>query len=297
MRFGIAGNTSKPLLWEPVATLLHWMHHQRIDYCLHPTIAEGLEKRQLIDLSMIELPSAENLGEEADIILSFGGDGTLLNTAHEIGIHQTPLLGVNIGRLGFLADVEVGQVQAAVEQILADHFRIEPRLVLAAEFIQNGQPRQYWALNEFVLARGSPLAMISLDVKVDGIPLNTYWADGLIFATPTGSTAYSLSVGGPIVLPGAEVIILSPLSPHTLTVRPIVLPAQSHIEVQVDAGDQEYLLAADGRSKMLDEQRLPITVRQAQHRIHLVKLLDQHYFQTLRNKLAWGVRQHKGPQP
>lgn len=293
MRFGIAGNADKPLLWTPVAELIQWMHERDIDYCLHPLIAEGLRVRQTLDAALLDEHCTANLGLDADIVLSFGGDGTLLNTAHEIGIHQTPLLGVNIGRLGFLADVEIGQVQQAVAEILAGRYRIEPRLVLAAEFEIEGERKQYWALNEFVLARGSPLAMISLDVKVDDIPLNTYWADGLIFATPTGSTAYSLSVGGPIVMPGSDVILISPLSPHTLTVRPFVLPASCRIEVQVDAGDQAYLLAADGKSKLIDEQRLPITVRQARHRIHLIKLLDQHYFQTLRNKLAWGVRQHK----
>lgn len=293
MHLGITGNTTKQRLWQPVADLVHWLLVEGHTFCLHPTVAEGLAARDLVDRQVCEARGEADLAHQSDVILSFGGDGTLLNSAHEGGTAGTPLLGINIGRLGFLADVEVGHVRAAVDCLLAGDYRTESRLVLAAEFEAPDETKQYWALNEFVLARGGPVGLITIDVTVDGTPLNRYWADGLILATPTGSTAYSLAVGGPLVMPGSDVFILSPLASHSLTVRPFVLPADSVIEARVNAGDQTCVLAADGRSRLLDQDDLRLTVRRAKHRINLVKLPGQHYFKTLRSKLAWGAPNHE----
>jgi NAD+ kinase len=210
-----------------------------------------------------------------------------------VGARGTPLLGINIGRLGFLADVEVGQVREAIQHLARGTYSIEPRLVLAAGVDLDGTRRNYWALNEFVIARGGPVSLINIDVTVDGTPLNTYWADGLIMATPTGSTAYSLAVNGPIVMPGSDVVILSPLAPHSLSVRPFVLPAEAVIEARVDGKEQPCVLAADGQSILLDKIQSTLTIRRADHRVNLVKLPGQHYFQTLRSKLMWGVRNHR----
>lgn len=289
MIIGITGNTGKDQLWEPVADLIRWLDAEGHTFRLNVPVAEGLYERELVEPRLCIERGVSRLADEADVIFSFGGDGTFLNSAHEVGTSGTPLLGVNIGRLGFLADVEVGQVREAVTQIQAGHYSVESRLVLRAELQTESRTRQFWALNEFVIERGGPIGMISVDVYVDGAPLNTYWADGLILATPTGSTAYSLSVGGPIVMPGADVVILIPLAPHTLTLRPIVLPASSIIEAHVEVSDQSYVLAADGRSAIFQE-RLSITVCQAEHRVNLIKLPGQHYFKTLRSKLMWGQR-------
>jgi NAD+ kinase len=147
-----------------------------------------------------------------------------------------------------------------------------------------------WAMNEFVVDRSGSAGMIKIEVEVNGTPLNTYWADGLIVATPTGSTAYSLSTGGPIIAPGVEAVILTPIAPHTLTVRPIVLPADSTITCRVLEEDQPYVFAADGRSSMFENHGLQFTIQRASHTVNLVKLPDQHFFHTLRSKLMWGVR-------
>ena len=157
-----------------------------------------------------------------------------------------------------------------------------------------GEPSNYWALNEFVIERSGSAGLISIRVMADGIHLNDYWADGLIISTPTGSTAYSMSVGGPIVAPGADVVILTPLAPHSLTVRPIVLPSSTVIEAQVIRDDQPYVLAYDGRSRSFERGGEPIRFRfsRASHVVNLVKLPEQHYFQTLRSKLMWGVLRH-----
>jgi NAD+ kinase len=228
--------------------------------------------------------------QRGDLVLSFGGDGTLLRAAHLTGPNDTPLLGVNIGRLGFLADIEVEQLHAALESIVAGKYSVEERMVLEAQVNSDAPFDTEWAVNEFVVDRSGAAGLIKIEVEVDGTPLNTYWADGLIMATPTGSTAYSLSTGGPIIAPGVDAVILTPIAPHTLTVRPIVLPADSTITCHVHQDDQPYVFAADGRSTLFEEHELSFTVERAPHTVNLVKLPGQHFFHTLRSKLMWGVR-------
>lgn len=290
MTYGITGNTEKDELWAPAAELVSWLARERIPFRLARDLADGLRARGLLDAGLADC-AADDLARESDIILSFGGDGTLLRSAHEVDSLETPILGVNIGRLGFLADIEVSHVQGTIASLERGEYRIEERMVLRAEVKHGGEASAYWALNEFVLERSGSAGLISVQVTVDGVYLNDYWADGLIIATPTGSTAYSLSVGGPIVAPGSDVVILTPLAPHSLTVRPIVLPAVSIIEAQVTRTDQPYVLAWDGRSRSFEPADEPITFRfsKASHVVKLVKLPEQHYFQTLRSKLMWGV--------
>jgi NAD+ kinase len=221
-------------------------------------------------------------------------------------------VGVNIGRLGFLADIDTGGVERAVEKLEAGAFQVEKRMVLradthlvndtgdetgdeASDEISNKAPilSAQWALNEFVVDRTGETGLLEIDVRVGGVALNTYWADGLIFATPTGSTAYSLSAGGPILAPGVEAVILTPIAPHTLTVRPIVLPGDAVIEVRVRPAGQPYVFAADGRNNVIDNTSegddVVLSIEKAPHTVNLAKLDGQHYFKTLRSKLMWGA--------
>ncbi len=290
MIFGITGNTHKEQLWRPVADLVHWMVREGIAFRLHRNVAEGLITRGLLDEKLCASHGVERLAEHVDVILSFGGDGTLLNSAHEIGERGTPILGVNIGRLGFLADVEVAHMRETVRRLLAGDYRIEARMVLEAQADNGAELRARWALNEFVLMRSGETSMVSIEVKVDGAPLNVYWADGLIIATPTGSTAYSLSVGGPILVPGCGAVVLTPIAPHALTARPIVLPDRSVIEARVLNYERPYVVTADGKSSVLTNRPLRLTIRRARHTVNLIKLPEQHFFRTLRSKLMWGVR-------
>lgn len=292
MKYGITGNTKKEKLWIPVARLAAWLMEQGLDFCMKDDLARGLADRGLLDASVCAAHTVADLGAAAELILSFGGDGTMLHSAHEVGLRGTPILGVNIGRLGFLADVEVGQVQEAIRRLERGDYRTEHRMALAAEIRGEDRSETRWALNEFVIERSGPSGMLSIDVSVDGVYLNEYWADGLIIATATGSTAYSLAVGGPIIAPGCDVFILTPLAPHSLTVRPIVLPGTSVIEARVVDHQQPYVLAADGRSTAFHEHDLRFVIRRAAHTVNLVKLPEQHYFQTLRSKLMWGVLRH-----
>ena len=290
MTYGITGNPTKDTLWPPVAEAVSWFRARDLDFWIHEPIAAGLLERNLIPSAVGREHSVADIVRAGDLVLSFGGDGTLLRTAHLTGPNDTPLLGVNIGRLGFLADIEVEQLHEALEQIAAGEYTIEERMVLEARAETSAPFDTEWALNEFVVDRSGAAGLIRIEVEVDGTPLNTYWADGLIVGTPTGSTAYSLSTGGPIIAPGVEAVILTPIAPHTLTVRPIVLPADSTITCRVLDDDQPYVFAADGRSAMFEEHDLEFTIERAPHTVNLVKLPEQHFFQTLRSKLMWGVR-------
>lgn len=295
MTYGITGNTNKPNLWQPAAELVGWLEREGLAYCLHEAVADGLAERRLVDAAACRAHSVPDLAASADLILSFGGDGTLLNSAYEVGPRSVPILGINIGRLGFLADIEVERVEATMSRLEAGDYRIEPRMVLEAVRRDGYDGPPQWALNEFVLERSGRTGMILIDVRVDGVHLNAYWADGLIISTPTGSTAYSLSVGGPIMMPSCGNIILTPIAPHTLTARPIVLPDTAVIELSVQNDGYPYVFAADGRSTVFDhEAEQTFTMRRAAHTVNLVKLPEQHYFQTLRSKLMWGLRQQGG---
>ncbi|WP_263789825.1 NAD(+)/NADH kinase [Salinibacter sp.] len=290
MVYGITGNPTKDALWAPLAKLIDRLTDDDLPFRIHAPIATGLVEQGLVDEERCRAHAVDDVAAAGDIVLSFGGDGTLLRTAHRTGPNGTPLLGVNIGRLGFLADIEIGQIHDAIDALEAGDYRTEERLALQADLESGSGLDTEWALNEFVLDRSGAAGLIEIEVAVDGTPLNTYWADGLIISTPTGSTAYSLSTGGPIITPGVDAIILTPIAPHTLTVRPIVLPADATITCQVRENDQPYVFAADGQSTMFDEHNLEFSVERADHAVNLVKLPGQHFFHTLRSKLMWGAR-------
>lgn len=290
MTYGIIGNTGKEKLWEPLASLIHWLLGQNLPFCLSQPVAAGLAERGLVDHEICTRYTEDDITISADIVLSFGGDGTLLNTAHTVGTRETPILGVNIGRLGFLAAAEVGQVTQAIETIEAGDFELESRIVLEAEIEGHATPRPRWALNDVVVAKSGSASMIDVVAHVDGQFLNDYWADGLIIATPTGSTAYSLAAGGPLMAPNSGVIVLTPLAPHTLTTRPIVLPQYVEITLRVRTSDQPFLFACDGRSQTIEQDNVDIRIRRAEHVVRLVRLPETDYFETVRTKLSWGQR-------
>ena len=289
MIYGITGNTNKDQLWDPVADLIRWFADEGISFLVHEAIAEGLRSRSLLE-EAVDSRSIEQVVEQADVILSFGGDGTLLNTAGQVGLHQTPILGVNIGRLGFLADIDVGITRRAIMEMETGEHHIEQRMVLEIEKRDSTSTQILHALNELVLTGSGVTGLISIDVHVDEKHLNTYWADGLVVATPTGSTAYSLSAGGPIVVPGSKNFILTPLAPHSLSVRPMIIPDSSTVTARVLPDAIPYVFSMDGKSIVVDDPATVLTVRRAPHTVNLVKLSDQDFFETLRSKLHWGYR-------
>lgn len=290
MIYGITGNTTKEKLWSPAAALIRRLEEKHLPYYLQDAVASGLIQRGLLPETLCHARCHADISTVADVILSFGGDGTFLNSAHEVNVREIPILGINIGRLGFLADIEVGDIDRAIEYLETGQHRIESRLVLEATVEHPTPLASRWGLNEFVFIRSGFAGLITLEVEVNGTFLNTYWADGLLVSTPTGSTAYSLSSGGPIMAPGCGAILLTPIAPHTLTVRPIVLPDDATIRVRVIENENPFVFAADGKSTTFADTDVSFTIRRAQHSVKVIKFENQHYFQTLRNKLMWGLR-------
>lgn len=293
MHYGITGNSRKDIIWRPLAGLVELLADQQLHFTLDRPLADGLAERGLSTGGAAGSAGIRKLTETCDIILSFGGDGTLLRTAHEVSISEVPILGINIGRLGFLADIEITDVAKTVQRLEQGKYDIVNRSVLDVDLSAFGESKPRYALNECIIERGTKASLIAIEVKVDGSELNTYWADGLIFSTPTGSTAYSLSVGGPIIAPGAGVMVLTPIAPHMLTVRPVVIPIDSLIEATVYASRAPYVVATDGRTSVHSREHVPIRIRQAKHSVKLVKFHDQAYYETLRNKLMWGQGKYR----
>ena len=291
MTYGITGNTAKDTLWAPVAVLAQRLHDQGLRFCLHADVAQGLEARGLADATFCAEHATTDLAADADMLLSFGGDGTMLRSAHQVGPHETPILGINLGRLGFLTRVEISEVEDAIARLEADDYAVQDRMVLdvSVEGADPDVPR--WALNDVVLAKSGSASMIAIEAEVDGRFLNTYWADGLIIATPTGSTAYSLSVGGPIIAPGSDVLLLAPIAPHTLTARPIIVPDEGAVTLRVSTRDHPYVLAVDGQSAVVEATDAAFTLRRAEHVVRLVTFPERDYFATIRDKLSWGRSQ------
>lgn len=232
--------------------------------------------------------SYSDFDDDNQYIFSVGGDGTFLQSVLQIRNFSIPVVGVNSGRLGFLADISEDQVKDALVNIFNKNYKVVERSMLEVEFSDRENIDFNYALNEMTVLKTDNSSMLNVAAYLDGDFLNNYWADGLIIATPTGSTAYSLSVGGPILTPNSENIIITPLAPHNLTIRPIVVPDNCVITLKVEGRGSNYLTSLDSRSVAVEFSTV-ITVRKAQFKLKTLQLPEQPFFYTLRNKLMWGI--------
>lgn len=224
----------------------------------------------------------------ADIAISFGGDGTLLRTASRIGSKKIPILGINAGRLGFLTSTSNNDIEHIMQRLHAGEYNVEERSLIEAT-ATNGAIKSYpVALNEIAIMKHASSSMITLDATLNGKERITYQADGLIVAAPSGSTGYSLSVGGPIIAPDANVIVLTPIAPHSLSARPIVLSDNTTIEIKVHSRSHKYLIAIDGRNESFNDKTI-ITVKKADYKQLIVRRREHSFIQNLREKLMWGA--------
>jgi NAD+ kinase len=220
-----------------------------------------------------------------------GGDGTLLSVAREMGARQIPILGVNLGSLGFLTDVALKDLYSTLEAILAGEAAIDPRMMLEAELVRKGESvASGIVLNDVVITKGAIARIIELAVEVNKQFVAVVRADGLIVSTPTGSTAYSLAAGGPILYPNLDAIILTPICPHTLTYRPVVIPDQAEIELTLRGTSSEVYVTFDGQSALLLHPGDVVLARKSRYSVKLLSLRDKNYFQVLRHKLRWAER-------
>ncbi len=222
-----------------------------------------------------------------DFVLSIGGDGTLLDTITYVGAKQIPIVGINTGRLGFLATVPFDQTALAIEALYQGQYTIDERSLIRAETDQEIFDGINFGLNEFSILKTDTSTMIVVHTYIDGEYLNSYWADGLIVATPTGSTGYSLSCGGPVVLPQTNNFVISPVCPHNLNVRPLVVSDQSVLSFEIEGRSNNFLVSLDSRSKPVDSS-VRIAVKRENFNARLVKIAGVHFLTTLRTKLNWG---------
>lgn len=231
---------------------------------------------------------SRSLADSADLVLSLGGDGTFLKSIVYVRDSQIPILGINMGRLGFLANVSKEFIEKAFEKLAANDYHFENRTLLQIETDNKLFGNDNYALNELTIHKKDSASMISVQVDVAGKHLNTYWADGLIISTPTGSTAYSLSCGGPIITPESPVFVITPIAPHNLNVRPIIVRDDLEIKVRVNDRDYSHLLTLDSRSEVINTC-YELTLRKAPFTIKTVQFSDQYFFDTIRDKLLWGL--------
>ena len=230
------------------------------------------------------------LARDTDLIVVLGGDGTLLSIARRTGA-RVPILGVNLGELGFLTEVVEREALPMLARVVAGRYELDRRMTLTAVLERGGKvARRLHALNDVVVTNGARARIVEFAVSVDGLPLTTYRADGMIVATPTGSTAYSLSAGGPIVDPTLEVLLLSPISPHTLSNRPVVLRPEARVRITIARREQDALLTIDGQERMALSGGDVVDIRRGRSPVSLVRSPDRTYYDVLRSKLGWGVR-------
>ena len=225
----------------------------------------------------------EKLTNEYDFVISIGGDGTILRSANEIGELSIPIIGLNKGRLGFLANSPIEIIDSIIEKIKNSNYRISERTIIQVEF--EGKTKN--ALNEISISRKNTTSLITIDTKLNDQYLNTYWADGLIISTPTGSTGYSLSCGGPIIMPDSKNLVLTPIAPHNLNARPLVISDNKQIEISINGRENEYFVSADSQifSVNIDSK---INISKAPYFLKMVEFEEDSYINTLREKLMWG---------
>jgi NAD+ kinase len=222
------------------------------------------------------------------LFISIGGDGTLLESITHIGKSEIPVLGINTGRLGFLATISKEETEKAFQNFFDGNYTLDKRAVLKLETNKDIFGSLNFALNDFTVMKKDTSAMITIHTYIDGEFLNSYWADGIIVSTPTGSTGYSLSCGGPVIFPRSGNFVITPVSPHNLTVRPIVVADTSEITFQVEGRSKRFLVSLDSRMSSVDST-IDLKVKKADFKVHLVQLESNQYFKTLRQKLNWGL--------
>jgi NAD+ kinase len=242
---------------------------------------------KLAKIQAVECSDAACLARQVDLLLVFGGDGTMLRVAREIAGSRTPMLGINIGGLGFLTAVPSPELPKALKRVWQGEFKFESRALIQATGTFNGQPVEQRALNDIVISRGIASRLIELDVRVDGDSLTRYRCDGLIFSSPTGSTAYSLAAGGAVAFPTADVMALTPICPHTLTNRSLILPMSVTIEVRIISPKPSTILSTDGQMVCELTTGDLITIRRSRQSVRLMQLAGSSFCGTLRKKLHW----------
>ena len=288
MQIAVFGRAFPSYAREKIAAMFSKFSMLNVDVWIYKPLYEFLQEKGGLRPKVAGLfTGKDDLPGDVDFLFSVGGDGTFLETVNLVKDSGIPVLGVNIGRLGFLSYVSQENLEESLESVFSGRFDIEERMLLKVEKTGGPLPGPDMALNEVRIYKNSG-SLITIHVRVNDEFLSAYWADGLLLSTPTGSTAYNLSVGGPIVIPESNTLILSPIAPHNLTVRPLVLPDSAVLQLSVDTRDPAFQLALDSFTTDLPVDTT-VTVRRAETTLKMVRIENISFYSTLRNKLMWGA--------
>ena len=286
--FGIWGNTEKSAFWELLPDIISWTEEKNLEVHLTTRIRDNMEDPQTFSYQVIE--SAEDFFK-LDFLLTLGGDGTMLSLARAVGDRNVPILGIHLGELGFLAAVNVDQMFEKLDQVVAGDYLVQPRIVLKSTVYNGGKSSTFFALNDMVIDRGKSHRMLVYELQANNHVIANYKADGLIVSTPTGSTAYSLAAGGPIVVPTMRTMIVTPICPHSLTLRPIVIPDDQILKISFPSDhDDGIALAVDGQICEELGSGSKVEIQAADYTINMIGFPGSNYFRTLRKKMGWGRR-------
>lgn len=255
---------------------------------LEKNLKDQLVRKVGIASNIDEFTTHHDLKKGVDLALSVGGDGTFIQTVKFIRDSQVPILGINTGRLGFLANISTENMLSTLEAVKKEEFVFQERSMLRVEMEKNPYGDDNYALNEITIHKKDTASMITVHASLDDRYLNSYWADGLIVSTPTGSTAYNLSCGGPIVTPGCQVHMLTPIAPHNLNVRPMVVPDHFEISLSVEGRERRFLMSLDGIPHSIKQGEI-IKVKKADFFVKVIKFEDNNFLDTIRNKMMWGL--------
>ncbi|MBS4073382.1 MAG: NAD kinase [Algoriphagus sp.] len=286
MKVALHGLALKPEFLPQIQSLFNVLELSRAEIFVTESFDKQLKSHGKAPFNYRILETREDY-EGLNFFLSIGGDGTLLDSVSLIGSKEIPILGLNTGRLGFLATVATDKIEESIGNLVSGNYQIESRTLLSLESNRKLFHGVNFALNEFTIHKRDTSSMITVHTYIDGKYLNSYWADGLIVSTPTGSTGYSLSCGGPLITPGAKNFVLTPVSPHNLNVRPIIVSDESVISFEIEGRSDKFLISLDSRSTAISSD-LKLSVKKEKFSAKLVKLPTDHFFDTLRQKLNWG---------
>ena len=291
MKIAVYGPLYNERSKSTIKILIKYLKTQNADVFFEKDFYESVLKNSNIDIESFRCDTFKSLDTSFELLISIGGDGTILRAITYVKDLNIPIVGINTGRLGFLATIPMNTVEKALNEIFDGNYRISKRSLLAIS-IDKGEAvfDLNFALNEITVSRKNTTSMISVETWLDDEYLTSYWADGLIVSTPTGSTGYSLSCGGPVIMPESDSLVLTPIAPHNLNARPLVISSNKIIKLKVSGREDEHLVSLDSRIKTLPNNTT-ITIQKAPFNVHMIELKDERFIETLRKKLLWGADQ------
>ena len=291
MKIAVYGPLYNERSKSTIKILIKYLKTQNADVFFEKDFYESVLKNSNIDIESFRCDTFKSLDTSFELLISIGGDGTILRAITYVKDLNIPIVGINTGRLGFLATIPMNTVEKALNEIFDGNYRISKRSLLAIS-IDEGEAvfDLNFALNEITVSRKNTTSMISVETWLDDEYLTSYWADGLIVSTPTGSTGYSLSCGGPVIMPESDSLVLTPIAPHNLNARPLVISSNKIIKLKVSGREDEHLVSLDSRIKTLPNNTT-ITIQKAPFNMHMIELKDERFIETLRKKLLWGADQ------